>query len=1059
MQKVSRESKMRAQRAPNSSSSPKENALRLLNRISAQFYIGSRTGAGPRSGALASRKPAGGPQGGADAVDVPRQVFVANTEDNLDWIATLPREVLSAVSLERIATDTGELVYPPPSESCDTKPILLNTGDMVTEKEESHEIRRPFKHTKFLLSPLLGDIEHWTAAADFCRGYLTVIEDSYPKARNFDLHTALTPFRQLIKIEKSEQTAWSKYYTAAPMAWILQEDLPSTPSGEKASVFFGGNFRKFMHLRSNPKSKDVRNYRNCFNLLQAVKKACPELSKDFILKAYRKHQKLLSTPVPHLKPATDSQKEKYTQLWGHCSRQREKWQNFVPSIIKAPGSSATLEARRKDGGGSMKCYFDNRIFDNTHRLVNEIIVNRQLEELFYAQGVFEILQRCVFRDVDRTDSNEFRGGIHFRYPPPLPPPSPVSDIECDAPSDEADAFPLDRAKLRVKPVLTESLDLVYEEYNSCPTWSEVFETYDTNLPSNHTVGVEGIVEPLKLRTITKGPYKRKWLSQPLQREMADCLDKMWQFTLNTSNSNIELITHLNKKCIELHTRYSLPTGAGATTFSHDDYWWCSGDYQGATDAISIHHTKASFEAILVQTDRLNEAHKQLFRDEMYEQTIEYPKWTQIKKVLQQNGQLMGSVLSFPVLCAINFVAYWESLEEHLGVTLTVYEIPCLIHGDDILFRTTKAHYKKWEETIERYGLTKSVGKNYFHPRVFTIDSELWIQSVAHGQTTFKKYLPMNCKTILQGRHERAIESDGRDAPIAMWDKFNSSIVGSQDPEYFLKKYLCNHKTLLRRLTHTPQGILNMFLPQQRGGMGFRLPFHPDRIPLKENGEPLVRVTPYQNKLASSLATRSRTFDIKLLTVAVVATKPEVETPKPPKMWSLPWEYSYQHEADYPRSIPGPLADPVLSEMPTLAPDTYEVRKPRLVKTKGLNRMMRFCAHPEIGSSTRPSGQETKDPSQGNGYHVGKVFTYPTSIFEFPYIRVRNLSPEDFWGHLVVGYQHLRHATLTHVIHRQRTQVSPLDAAKAIMPSVQEKPDLLGPDGSQETFSPGGLIQN
>ena len=170
-------------------------------------------------------------------MDVPRQVFVANTEDNLDWIATLPREVLSAVSLERIATDTGELVYPPPSESCDTKPILLNTGDMVTEKEESQEIRRPFKHTKFLLSPLLGDIEHWTAAADFCRGYLTVIEDSYPKARNFDLHTALTPFRQLIKIEKSEQTAWSKYYTAAPMAWILQEDLPSTPSGEKASVF------------------------------------------------------------------------------------------------------------------------------------------------------------------------------------------------------------------------------------------------------------------------------------------------------------------------------------------------------------------------------------------------------------------------------------------------------------------------------------------------------------------------------------------------------------------------------------------------------------------------------------------------------------------------------------------------------------------------------------------------------------------------------------------------------------------------------------------------------
>ena len=59
----------------------------------------------------------------------------------------------------------------------------------------------------------------------------------------------------------------------------------------------------------------------------------------------------------------------------------------------------------------------------------------------------------------------------------------------------------------------------------------------------------------------------------------------------------------------------------------------------------------------------------------------------------QNGQLMGNPSSFPHLCAINFVALWEAVEERLSEVAghPVWEDPIdpavLTNGDDILFPT------------------------------------------------------------------------------------------------------------------------------------------------------------------------------------------------------------------------------------------------------------------------------------------------------------------------------------------------------------------------------------
>jgi len=59
---------------------------------------------------------------------------------------------------------------------------------------------------------------------------------------------------------------------------------------------------------------------------------------------------------------------------------------------------------------------------------------------------------------------------------------------------------------------------------------------------------------------------------------------------------------------------------------------------------------------------------------------------------QTNGQLMGNVMSFSVLCIANYVSYHLSQERYLERQLRAFCVPpVLINGDDILFQTNLNH--------------------------------------------------------------------------------------------------------------------------------------------------------------------------------------------------------------------------------------------------------------------------------------------------------------------------------------------------------------------------------
>jgi hypothetical protein len=99
------------------------------------------------------------------------------------------------------------------------------------------------------------------------------------------------------------------------------------------------------------------------------------------------------------------------------------------------------------------------------------------------------------------------------------------------------------------------------------------------------------------------------------------------------------------------------------------------------------------------------------------------------EILQKNGQLMGNPVSFPILCAANYVAYHIALETWLKRQLTVSEVerdyPVLINGDDILFTCAAEFYSIWRKVVTDVGLEPSVGKNLFSDEILQINSELY----------------------------------------------------------------------------------------------------------------------------------------------------------------------------------------------------------------------------------------------------------------------------------------------------------------------------------------------
>lgn len=208
------------------------------------------------------------------------------------------------------------------------------------------------------------------------------------------------------------------------------------------------------------------------------------------------------------------------------------------------------------------------------------------------------------------------------------------------------------------------------------------------------VRVEPIREPLKVRTITAG-IGDTFCLKPLQKAMWHALNESEQFCLTHGTNRLEPAI---KRIFEQ---------------SSPDDVWISGDYSAATDSFAIEASHALLEGILESID--HEPTKRWAMKEISPHLLIYPPSSGLEPVLQESGQLMGSLLSFPLLCLLN-----DCTARSIGLTPNQY----LINGDDILMRTKKENYPIWKERVQDYGLSLSLGKNYVHKSYGTVNSQL-----------------------------------------------------------------------------------------------------------------------------------------------------------------------------------------------------------------------------------------------------------------------------------------------------------------------------------------------
>jgi hypothetical protein len=242
----------------------------------------------------------------------------------------------------------------------------------------------------------------------------------------------------------------------------------------------------------------------------------------------------------------------------------------------------------------------------------------------------------------------------------------------------------------------------------------------------------------------------------------------------------------------------------------------------------------------------------VLRSVLYEQRIHYPAKYGLEPIDQTTGQLMGSTLSFPILCTVNIVAYWRALEKYLNREVELRDLPVLVNGDDILFRSDKALYDLWLKQIKDVGFELSLGKNYVHDTFFTINSELYSYK---GKNLHK--LGFLNAGLLTGQSKITGRESAKLTPI--WDYYNETVHDAVDPIRTHRRFMHYHRQAISKLTL--KGQYNLFLPFERGGLGFK------PIPGFK-----FRVTSFQRRFAQYLHNRFIDDPLVINKIALVSEK-------------------------------------------------------------------------------------------------------------------------------------------------------------------------------------------
>jgi len=220
--------------------------------------------------------------------------------------------------------------------------------------------------------------------------------------------------------------------------------------------------------------------------------------------------------------------------------------------------------------------------------------------------------------------------------------------------------------------------------------------------------IQAVLEPLKIRVISKGQSIPYYFTRGLQEAMHSSLRAMPCFRLiGRPLSPTDLLD------IQTRLDWVKDPLLDAILAFH------SVDYKAATDGLSWKFSRKILEYIM---SGLEWDYQTLCRQVLGPHNLWYPKPVDGGKTkkefrgTQSNGQLMGSILSFPILCLANLGLILRVLQPREGHNLELLK-KILINGDDAVYQGTDTEWAEHARLGRQVGLEMSIGKAYRH-RVF-----------------------------------------------------------------------------------------------------------------------------------------------------------------------------------------------------------------------------------------------------------------------------------------------------------------------------------------------------
>lgn len=220
----------------------------------------------------------------------------------------------------------------------------------------------------------------------------------------------------------------------------------------------------------------------------------------------------------------------------------------------------------------------------------------------------------------------------------------------------------------------------------------------TVLSTQNIVEPVALPEPLKVRVITKGPVTRYFLGKFIQK---------FTWSVMKEHPTFKVIgTPLTEELLE--ERLGL--------LSEGEVYQ-SADYKSATDYL---HPDLSATAAFEIGAAMGWGDHWL---QMYVDGLTNSYLCDGRP--QRWGQLMGSPLSFPILCLVNAALNRFFLELSSGKALSLRECPMLINGDDVAMKMKLDRYENWKRMVTDGGLVPSIGKNYVSSHFVIMNSTLY----------------------------------------------------------------------------------------------------------------------------------------------------------------------------------------------------------------------------------------------------------------------------------------------------------------------------------------------